>query len=342
MTTGRRLLRRGACWCVLTSVCAALCWVTVGAAAASDALTPERALLVRLRSFSAGATAQLEIEPSARGGRVRLTANNLPPPNVLAPTARVYLAWATGGRILRLGELRRDARGNAKLEFAHPAPLERYSLIVTAEENAHVDHPGGAPVFSTRANEVTPLFPAPVAPVRAADTAPRPRLVVPTPSDETARTPALAPVVRAKRGTAATDDFFTSIDNVLAGEASAREITLVGVRRSARRARGSARVATADGTAYVRARFRHVPAPARFGASRYVLWGTTPAGRSVYLGSLPRRGLNNTDTYTRARGMDATQFDLLVTAERGRRVRGTRRVLATVRSQRIYQGRQRQ
>jgi hypothetical protein len=328
---------------VLIGVCAALCWVTVGAAAAGDALAPEHALLLRLRSFTAGATAQLEIEPTARGGRVRLTANNLPPPSALAPTAHVYLAWATGGRILRLGELRRDARGNAKLEFAHPAPLERYSLIVTAEENARVDHPGGAPVFSTRANEVTAFFPAPTVPVRAAaDTAPRLRLVVPTPSGETTRTPSLTPVVRAKRGAAGPDDFFTSIDNLLAGEANAREITLVGVRRAARRAHGSARVATADGMAYVRARFGHVPAPARFGASRYVLWGTTPAGRSVYLGSLPRRWLNNTDTYTRARGMDATQFDLLVTAERGRRVRGTRRILATVRSQRVYQVRQRQ
>jgi hypothetical protein len=324
-------------------VCAALCWLTVGAAAAGDARAPEHALLVRLRSFTAGATAQLEIEPSARGGRVRLTANNLPPPRALAPTAHVYLAWATGGRILRLGELRRDARGHAKLEFAHPAPLERYSLIVTAEENARVDHPGGAPVFSTRANEVTALFPAPAAPVRAAaDNAPRPRLVpTPAPNVATAHTSSLTPpIVRAKRGAAGMDDFFTSIDSILAGETNAREITLVGVRRSARRARGSARVATADGTAYVRARFGHVPAPARFGASRYVLWGTTPTGRSVYLGSLPRRGLNNTDTYTRARGIDATQFDLLVTAERGRRVRGTRRILATVRSQRVYQGRQ--
>jgi hypothetical protein len=314
--------------------------VTVGAAA-GDARAPDHALLVRLRSFTVGATARLEIEPTARGGRVRLTANNLPPPNVLAPTAHVYLAWATGGRILRLGELRRDARGNARLEFAHPAPLERYSLIVTAEQNAHVDHPGGAPVFSTRANEVTALFPVPVAPVHAAGNAPRPRPVAaPTSSVETAHTSPSVPVVRTKHGAAA--DFYASIDNVLTGEANARELTLVGVRRGARRAHGSARVATADGMAYVRARFGHVPAPARFGASRYVLWGTTADGHSVYLGSLPRHGLNSTDTYTRARGMDASQFDLLVTAERGRRVRGLRRVLATVRSQRVYQGRQRQ
>ena len=134
-------------------------------------------------------------------------------------------------------------------------------------------------------------------------------------------------------------DFYSGIDEALAREAGARDLTLVGVRRPTRRARGYARVAAAAGTAYVRASFRRVPPPARFGASRYVLWATTPAGRSHYLGSLPRHGLNRTDTYVRAAGMDAEQFDLLITAERGRRVVGTRRVLATVRPQRVYRAR---
>lgn len=354
MRYGRELVRRGVCWCVLVCACVALCWLTTAGAAADSAAVPDESLLVRLRSFAAGASARLEIEPSAGGGRVRLTATNLPPPSRLAPTARVYLAWATGGRILCLGELRRDARGNAALQFAHPAPLERYSVIVTAEQSARADHPGGAPVFSTRANEVTPLFPPPVLSPRtvtSTNTAtPRPRPAETSTRARVTVTPPVAPmasplrpVVRARRdgATAATDDFYTSADSVLAGEANARELTLVGVRPATRRARGYARVATAGGVAYVRARFGHIPAPARFGASRYVLWGTKPDGRSVYLGSLPRRGLNNSDTYSRAGGMDAQQFDLLVTAERGRRVRGVRRVLATVRAQRVYQGRQR-
>jgi hypothetical protein len=328
-------------------MCAGLCWLTVSVAAGGDANAPEQAWLLRLRSFASGATARLEIEPTKGGGRVRLTATHLPPPRTFAPSARVYLAWATGGRILRLGELRRDARGNAALEFAHPAPLERYSLIVTAEESARAEHPGGAPVFSTRANEVTAFFPAPeLRPRNAASAARRTEASARPTNAEAPRTspPPLPPVVRARRAapgaTAAADEFYTSIDNALAAGSNARDLTLVGVRRAGR-ARGYARVAAAAGTAYVRAHFRRVPPPARFGASRYVLWGMTADGRSVYLGSLPRRGLNSADTYTRAGGVDDKQFDLLVTAERGRRVRGLRRVLATVKSQRVYQGQRR-
>jgi hypothetical protein len=281
-------------------------------------------LMLQLRSFAAGATARLEIEPTTTGGRVRLTATNLPPPNRLAPTARVYLVWATGGRIVRLGELRRDTRGHAALEFAHPASFQSYSLIVTAEESAQTDHPGGAPVFSTRAGEVHALFPG--APV-------------PHTTDRDAHMNVTRPVVRARRVTSTTTsgDFYASVDETLMRAPNARDITLVGTRRAARHARGEARVAATGDTAYVRALFHRVPPPARFGANRYVLWATTPEGRSHYLGSLPRRGLNNANTYVRAGGVDAEQFDLLVTAERGRHVRGTRRVLATVRSQRVYQ-----
>jgi hypothetical protein len=188
MTHVRGLLGRGVGWCALfffgCALAAALCFVTVGAAAAEagEALQQTN-LMLRLRSFAAGASARLEIEPSAAGGRARLTASSLPPPSAVAPRARVYLVWATGGRILRLGELRRDARGNAALEFAHPSAFERYSLIVTAEESARVDHPGGAPVFSTHAGEVEPVFPPPVAvrPSRTPASAPA-RLPPPAPA----------------------------------------------------------------------------------------------------------------------------------------------------------------
>ncbi len=331
---------RGVGWCALACVCAAaLWWATDGTAAggsgASSGALQQAHMLLPLRSFASGAAARLEIEPTAGGGRVRLTASNLPPPGSVAPRARVYLVWATGGRIMRLGELRRDARGSAMLEFAHPTGFDRYSLIVTAEQTAQADHPGGAPVFSTRANEVAALFPAPAV-VRPRNTAPPVRATMPP----AAYTPAPArPIVRARRVATSTvaADFYAGIDETLATDAGARELTLVGVRRSVRRARGFARVTAAAGTAYVRARFQRVPPPARFGANRYVLWATTPTGSAHYLGSLPRTGLNSADTYVRAVGVDAEQFDLLVTAERGRSVRGTRRVLATVRPQRVYQ-----
>ena len=329
MTHSRRLFGRGV-RCALLCACAVLCLLVVftaqaGSGAAETATTQPANLMLQLRSFAAGATARLEIEPTTTGGRVRLTATNLPPPNKLAPNARVYLVWATGGRILRLGELRRDARGNAALEFAHPTSFQRYSLIVTAEEHAQTDHPGGAPVFSTRAGEVHALF---------ATSSVRPRT-----DDRDAHVNVTRPVVRARRVTsvAANGDFYASIDEALRSATNARDITLVGTRRATRHARGQARVGATDGMAYVRALFQRVPPPARFGANRYVLWATTPEGRSHYLGSLPRRGLNNTNTYVRATGVDAAQFDLLVTAERGRRVRGTRRVLATVKAQRVYQ-----
>jgi hypothetical protein len=326
MIHSRRLFGRDV-RCALLCVCALVCLLVVFTVQASDDesnATQPANLMLQLRSFAAGAAARLEIEPTTTGGRARLVATNLPPPNKLAPNARVYLVWATGGRILRLGELHRDARGNAALEFAHPASFQRYSLIVTAEQSTQTDHPGGAPVFSTRANEVPALFPT---------TNLRPRN-----TELTARANTMRPVVRARRVTsvAASGDFYTSVDEALTTAPNARDITLVGTRRAARHARGQARVGATDGTAYVRALFRRVPPPARFGANRYVLWATTPEGRSHYLGRLPRHHLNNTDTYVRAGGMDANQFDLLVTAERGRRVRGTRRVLATVRAQRVY------
>ncbi len=134
---------------------------------ASAASFDGKALVVRLRSFAPRASGRLEVEPTSGGGRVRLTAVNLPSPRSLAPNARTFIAWASGGRIVRLGELRRGARGDARLVFPHPAEFNRYSLIVTAEADARAERPTGAPVFSTRANEVAALFPDP--PVRRDD-----------------------------------------------------------------------------------------------------------------------------------------------------------------------------
>src|SRR4051794_74703 len=68
---------------------------------------------IRLRSLTTRATGRLTIEPSEGGGRVRMTALNLPDPHTVTPGANTYVVWAlSGGRILRLGELKRDERGN--------------------------------------------------------------------------------------------------------------------------------------------------------------------------------------------------------------------------------------
>jgi hypothetical protein len=172
----RRLRAFGACVrASLASVCAAALLLLVasdayvgragnGAGGVSSALWVDgKTLIVRLRSFAPRASGRLLLEPTAGGGRARLTATNLPPPRALAPNARAFVAWASGGRIIRLGELRRDSRGAGSLVFPHPAEFARYSLIVTAEADARAERPSGAPIFSTRANEVAALFPSPLA-----------------------------------------------------------------------------------------------------------------------------------------------------------------------------------
>ncbi|MDQ1589734.1 MAG: hypothetical protein QOG71_361 [Pyrinomonadaceae bacterium] len=329
-----------------------------------------RTIIVRLRSFAPRASGRLEVEPTAGGGRVRLTALNLPTPQSLAPNARTFVAWASGGRILRLGELRRGSRGTGSLVFPHPAEFARYSLIVTAEPDARAERPTGAPVFSTRANEVAALFPAPPVNVddnaRAANTtARRERRATPTtrrsptastPRDTTgvaanetntplraanpvAATTTLRTRGRVRAGSAA-GEFFTTVDEAINNDATARTLSLVGD-RGARSARGTARVATSnDGTAYVRVRFRRVPPPTRFGRGRrYAMWALNPADLgTTYMGALPARDINRRPAYARTEGVNSDKFRLLVTAERraapARRPTG-RRVLMT------YKGRRR-
>jgi hypothetical protein len=327
-----------------------------------------RTIIVRLRSFAPRASGRLEVEPTAGGGRVRLTAMNLPLPRTLAPNARTFVAWASGGRILRLGELRRGSRGTGSLVFPHPQEFARYSLIVTAESDARAERPTGAPVFSTRANEVAALFPLKDdareaarrerrattvrsnAPSAAAAAAPRTGAVRNTTDAPKATTRAAAAAVNAAPPPAALrtrgrvragdsgDEFFTEIDEALRRDTGARTLTLVGD-SGARRARGTARVALQDGTAYVRVRFRGVPHPARFGRGRrYVMWALIPEDMAtVYLGSLPTRNLNRTQTYARTAGVNSDKFRLLVTAERraapAPRPRG-RRVLMTFKGRR--------
>lgn len=311
-----------------------------------------KTLVVRLRSFAPRASGRLEVEPTTGGGRVRLTALNLPTPQSVAPNARTFVAWASGGRILRLGELRRGARGGGSLVFPHPSEFARYSLIVTAEADGRAERPSGAPVFSTRANEVAALFPTPPAnsgdaarPAvaarrerRAATTAPRRAATVSARGNTTGAPTTAAPVAEASappraanaapastalrtRGSARADgaggEFFNSVDEALERDADARTLVLVGD-RGARRARGTARVATTeDGTAYVRVRFRRVPPPSRYGRGRrYAMWALIPEDGTVYMGTLPARDINRRPTYARTEGVNSDKFRLLVTAER--------------------------
>src|ERR1043165_2759535 len=115
---------------------------------------------IRLRSLTTRATGKLTVEASEGGGHARLTALNLPDPETVVAGARSYVVWAvSGGRIVRLGELQRDARGNGGLAFDRPEGLEHYGVIVTAEATADAERPGD-PVLSSRADEAAALYPS--------------------------------------------------------------------------------------------------------------------------------------------------------------------------------------
>jgi hypothetical protein len=270
---------------------------------------------IRLRSLTTRATGQLTIEASEGGGRARLTALNLPDPQTVAAGSTAYVVWAvSGGRILRLGELRRDERGNGGLAFERPEGFERYGVIVTAETSAEVERPGD-PVLTTRADEAAALFPAKPepAPDTAADTGrtntPKPD----APKPEPAPVPTYRPPTRYTPG-----DFYSEVDSALAARGGGRVIELEGD-SAAPNARGAARATLSSNRAYVRASFRGVPLPSAVGASVYVLWGVIPDGRIVYMGSLPAaEDLNRAEVYVRVAGFETDDYTLLVTAERAR------------------------
>jgi len=274
---------------------------------------------IRLRSFTPTASGQLTIEPSAEGGRGRLTALGLPEARTQSRDARAYVVWANSeGRIVRLGELGRDRRGNGGLAFKHPSGFERYTVIVTAERSADAARPLGAPVLSTRANEATALFPQPVERTEA-------------PSRATPAAPPDPGATRPTRASAAAGDFYAEVDGALEARGGGRLIELEGA-EVAPRARGAARAAESDGRAYVVVRFRDVPLPQAAGAGVYVMWAIQPSGRLVYMGSLPAdEALNRADIYVRVAGFQSDDFDLFVTAEQRRPAPepSDRRVLST-------------
>jgi hypothetical protein len=267
---------------------------------------------IRLRSLTTSATGQLTVEASEGGGRARLTALNLPEPQTVAEAATTYVVWAlSGGRIVRLGELRRDERGNGGLAFERPEGLERYGVIVTAETSPDVERPGD-PVLTTRADEAAALYPS--------KTGGAPDAAAGTNRTNDAR-PAAAPLPPAParpRARNTSGDFYAEVEGALASQGGGRVIELEGD-TAAPNARGAARATLDSNRAYVRANFRGVPLPSALGASVYVLWGVIPDGRIVYMGSLPAaEDINRAEVYVRVNGFESDDYTLLVTAERAR------------------------
>ena len=323
-------------------VCAAAVAVFVAAAAATDAdasgnngagsgrgvaraFQPQGERLdISLRSFTPRASGQLTIEADASGGRGRLTARNLPDPQTLSRAARTYVVWATHeGRFKRLGELRRDERGNGGLAFTHPAEFERYTLLLTAETGSEPERPAGAPVLSTRAGEAHAVY----APTTDAGGSSAGRSSRPA-----------APRNRGSRTRRVAGDFYTEVDDALDAHGGGRALLLEGDALTPR-ASGDARVAAHTGKGYVRVRFHGVPLPAQIDAGTYAMWAVVPDGRIIYMGSLPAsEELNQADIYVRTAGFDADDFELFVTAEARRpaltpserRALSTREIRSTV------------
>lgn len=324
MSKGRQVRRLCVC------ACAAVVGFAMAAGFDSDASAgsrskPSAALVrtqaervdIRLRSLTTRATGQLSIEASEGGGRARLTTLNLPDPQTVAEGATTYVVWAvSGGRVLRLGELRRDERGNGGLAFDRPAEFERYGVIVTAETSPNVERPGD-PVLTTRADEAATLYPPKPEPTPAApDTAANPgrtNTATPTPAP-------LPPVNASPRPRPAPGDFYAEVDDALASRGGGRVIELEGDAATPN-ARGTARATLSSNRAYIRANFRGVPLPSAAGAGIYVLWAVIPDGRIVYMGSLPgAEDLNRAEVYIRVAGFEADDYTLFVTVERARPV----------------------
>jgi hypothetical protein len=278
--------------------------VSVKGRQAQSAQESGQRLGVRLRSFISTASGSLHFEPTPEGGIVRLTVLGLPRPEAVMAAARTFVIWASasGGRIVRVGELQTDASGNGGLQFTRPAALESYSVLVTAEPTATVEKPTGTVVFASLANEVTAFFAEVDKKMKRAQRA----------AHELNK--------RAQVKRAPTKDFYGEVDEALrTAPGGARLLELFGD-QIAPGAHGSADVTTLSLKAYVRARFRNLPLPATVNANTYVLWSIVPDGRIVYMGSLPQTSdLDDTDIYVRVSGFQS-DFELLVTAEKRRPV----------------------
>lgn len=263
---------------------------------------PNKLTGIRLRSFIPGASGSLYSEPTKNGGKVRVTALELPDPQTLMPDGRTFVVWAfaRGERPLRVGELRVDDRGAGGVEFARPAKFEQYSVVVTAEKDTNVDNPGGVMVLASRAGAITALY----------DTG--------TSSKEQSRRRASLERWFDRRSSlrSGVRDFYTEVEEALdASRGDVRTVELFG-EDVAPDAYGIARVTARNTLAYMRALIRKLPPPSNFGAHLYVVWGVVPSSRIIYMGSLPVENLNDAEIYWRVGGFESNEFDLMVTAER--------------------------
>lgn len=270
-------------------------------AAAKQVGSPRR-LGVRLRSFIATARGQMNFEPTPEGGIVRLTVLGLPRPEVVMTGARTFVVWASasGGRVVRVGELLLDESGNGGLQFNRPPALESYSVLVTAEPSAETEKLTGTVVFASLAGEVKAFFAEVDKSIRRTQRAAR-------------------EINRRLQLARAADNFFDEVDRALRmAPGGARHIYLFGS-DLAPGASGTALATTLSKKAYVRAMIQHLPPPILVNGEAYVLWSVVPDGRITYMGSLPTDDLDNTDVYVRVAGFNS-DFDLFVTVEQGRPV----------------------
>lgn len=312
-----------ACAGLLSVVCA-------GRVRASESDAPKQTrderLDIRLRSFAPGARGSLSIVPSASGGQGRLTVSGLPVPQTLSARASRFVVWAVaaGGRVINLGELKTNASGNGSLDFASPASFEKYSLVVTAEENARAVGPTGAPVLSTRAGEVTALFP-----VKEVDR------IKEVDRSVGRKSPVSVETGIGRNGRVESPgNASAEIDDALNAGPS-QTIKLFGGRLTPG-ARGLARVAMRNGQAIVRGHFTGLPPASALGAGAYVLWARVPGGRTAYLGTLPEQNIDGRLVYMRAPAAGFSWFDLLATAEADKNAAypSRRYVLSTIPSRR--------
>ena len=277
--------------------------LTPGAASQTNSRNPSLTqgssmrLGARLRSFVPGASGSLHFVPTAEGGRVRLTVLGLPPPAALSQNARVFVVWAVsaGTHPILIGELPTDGSGNGGLEFARPASFERYSVLVTAEASLSAMTPGGVMVLASNAGAVTTFYGSHT-------------------FDENRRRIRMEVSRRASPRRSA-PDFFAEVDNALRNSPGGGRLLELFGDEVAPEAYGLARVATVQARAYVRAAISRLPPPAFAGANVYVMWAVEPAGRIIYMGSVPFAGLSHSDLYVRTGGVRSDEFDLFVTAE---------------------------
>ena len=259
-----------------------------------------RPLSIRLRSFVVGASGALSFEPTPSGGLVRLTALGLPSLRMLFPGAQGYFVWAvpSKGAPIRVGELQIDASGNGGVEFPRPEPLERYSVIVTAELSKAAEKPKGMVIFSTWLGEAKAFF--------------GPRNKTPANSNR-----AFKEIRKRGQLRSAGSDFFAEVDEALnLSLGRGRVIELFGQDASPE-AYGVARVTALNSKAYIRAGFTKLPPPQMIGANTYVLWAIKQSGQIRYMGSLPTvEELDDSDIFVRVGGFNTNDYDLFVTAEK--------------------------